>query len=138
MSIQIILVGMISKPQSHIKHMDKLDYVKGIDGDTFTFYHIINHYVKIYLEKQIGKFVDERTLKYMENELKYKISELVYKFYPFNPISDIINEIDVVITGEISINANVSLKYYEKYYNDVWSKEIIIKELRRRKLKRIV
>lgn len=108
--------------------MTKWEYIKSIDGETVEFSEIFKYHLN---KKFTRTLIDSVTI----NEIKYYISEIIHCFYPFEPVRDIINSIDVdVDNGKL----NIELYTYNKYmYSNEWNKEKLLKEMRRRKLERI-
>jgi hypothetical protein len=109
--------------------MNKYEYIKDIHGEVISFETIISKC----LEKHYQKLMSRN----LEPEIKMDLSLLFHTFYPFIPINDVYNLIDVNINLDIQ-KININLNDYSKYSNDMWSKTTLKKELRTKKLTRIL
>jgi uncharacterized membrane protein len=107
--------------------LNKYEYVKDIPDEIISFETIFSKC----LEKHYMKIVDQNVV----HEIKNDLSLLYHTFYPFIPINDIQYRIDVHIYDQ---KINIYLNDYSKYHGDLWSKTTLKKELRVKKLTRIL
>lgn len=108
--------------------MTKWDYIKPFDEELVSFGDILHYHCSM----SFGlKFISQTELL----NIKVHISHMVHTFYPFEPVYDVMNDIDVYENdGKVKIDMNS----YSKYLSNEWSKEKLVLESRRKKLKRLV
>ena len=126
MAKSITLPKGIVMPQEKI--MTKWNYIKVFDEESVSFSDVLDYHITSMFA---GRFISQTELL----NIKHQISHMIHTFYPFEPVCDVLNGIDVYENeGQVKIDMNS----YSKYMLDKWSKEKMILESRRKKLKRLV